>query len=199
MHDEIAQLDGWAGSQEVDNFQENQRDHWCLPETQGWTQKLEGESKKKLYRFLLAYITHFLILAYYDGALTMFFADDVPQLFTSKLELMEAYPEWKLNVMNGAQIFFQVKADNGNKIYQNYIQTMKDSPKEVLYETVEEGESKMKQRKNVRRHWNTIDWLVCLKMNLTFMYLDLIHPILSYFMGNKAKETLKVADWGSQG
>ena len=78
----------------------------------------------------------------------MFFADEAPQLFTSKLDMMKANPEWKLNVMNGAQIFFQVKADNGNEIYQKYIQTMKDSPNEVLYETVEEGVSKMKQRKN---------------------------------------------------
>ena len=36
MHDEIAQLDGWAGSQKVDNFQENQRGIDALPAKAKW-------------------------------------------------------------------------------------------------------------------------------------------------------------------
>ena len=36
--------------------------------------------------FFVAWINHFLIVAWYDGALTSFFADEVPTLFTSKME-----------------------------------------------------------------------------------------------------------------
>ena len=36
MHDEIAQLDGWAGLQKVDNFQENQRGIDALPAKAKW-------------------------------------------------------------------------------------------------------------------------------------------------------------------
>ena len=91
----------------------------------------------------VAWINHFLIVAWYDGALTSFFADEVPTLFASKMDMMKAYPDWKVNVKHDDQILFHIYADEGDETYQMYLQIMKDSPKELICEDFDEGIQRM--------------------------------------------------------
>ena len=94
--------------------------------------------------FFVAWITHFLIIAFYDGALTMFFADEGPSLFTTKKDMMKAYPDWKLNLQKGNEIHFHVFADEGDKEYQMYVQLLNDSPEEFYFQNQKEAIQRMK-------------------------------------------------------
>ena len=98
--------------------------------------------------FFVAWINHFLIVAWYDGALTMFFADEAPTLFTSKMDMMKAYPDWKLNVKHDDQLEFHVHADEGDETYQLYLQIMKDLPKELICEDFDECIQRMMNGQN---------------------------------------------------
>ena len=97
--------------------------------------------------FLVAWITHFLILGFYDGALTMFFADEVPALFTSKMDMMKAYPDWKLHFHKGDP-YVSVQADDGDEVYQKYAQIIKDAPNELLFDNIGDAIQRMKSGQN---------------------------------------------------
>ena len=100
--------------------------------------------------FFVAWITHFLILGFYDGALTMFFADEVPALFSSKMDIMKAYPNWKLHFRRDDDLFMmiQIHADDGDEVYQKYAQVMKDSPNELLFDDIGDGIQRMENGQN---------------------------------------------------
>ena len=55
--------------------------------------------------------TFFLLLnAFYGGALTMFFTSEASIPFTSKEDVMKAYPNYVLQMMDGNDVFFQYRA-----------------------------------------------------------------------------------------
>ena len=57
-----------------------------------------------------SWIFFVLINAFYGGALTMFFASEPTLPFSSIEDIMMAYPDWKLKMMNGNDVHFQYKA-----------------------------------------------------------------------------------------
>ena len=97
--------------------------------------------------FFVAWITHFLILGFYDGALTMFFADEAPPLFASKMDIMKAYPDWKLH-FHRQDPYVYIQADDGDEVYQKYTQIMKDSPNELLFDNIGDAIQRMKSGQN---------------------------------------------------
>ena len=51
-----------------------------------------------------------LLNAFYCGALTMFFSSEFRIPFISIEDVMNAYPSWKLKMLNGNDVHFQYKA-----------------------------------------------------------------------------------------
>ena len=51
-----------------------------------------------------------LINAFYGGALTMFFTSEPKLPFSSIEDLMRAYPDWNLKMMDGNDVHFQYRA-----------------------------------------------------------------------------------------
>ena len=52
-----------------------------------------------------------LIHAYYGGALTMFFANEIDPPFKNLREVLQAFPRWNLIFPSGMEILFKVPAD----------------------------------------------------------------------------------------
>lgn len=48
-----------------------------------------------------------LVEAYYGGALTMFFTSEVTLPLETMTDVLEAYPTWRLKIMNGMEMEFQ--------------------------------------------------------------------------------------------
>ena len=62
----------------------------------------------------VAYLSYFLVIIYYGGALKMFFTAVVPNPFNSRSDVMRAYPEWKLKFRTGNFRLFMNKAEVGH-------------------------------------------------------------------------------------
>ena len=80
-----------------------------------------------------------LLNAYYGGALTMFFTSQITIPFESIEDVMESYPTWKLKMMVGNDVYFQYKALEGNKLYQEFWDRVKNKPSEAIYQTMADG------------------------------------------------------------
>ena len=63
-----------------------------------------------------------LINAFYSGALTMFFTMDFQLPFETMTEVLEAYPNWKLRVLNGNEVIFYNLALHRGKLYQEFFE-----------------------------------------------------------------------------
>ena len=55
-----------------------------------------------------------LIHAYYGGALTMFFANEIIPPFKNLRDVLQAFPEWNLVFTSGLEVYFKVPADQVN-------------------------------------------------------------------------------------
>ena len=51
------------------------------------------------------------INAYYGGALTMFFANDISPPFENLRDVLKAFPKWNLIFPSGLEMFFKVPAE----------------------------------------------------------------------------------------
>ena len=110
----------------------------------------------------IAWISHLLIMANYDGALTMFFTDEITASFESELDILKSYPNWILNAQAASQTQLIVNAEAGNVYYQMYVELMKDDPNKFLYKSVKEGVKRMnssqiaiyENEKRLRRYYN---------------------------------------------
>jgi hypothetical protein len=128
--------------------------------------KISGNNQSRLWGTKLitsvGWMAHVLIIGYYDGALTMFFTDEITASFESELDILKSYPDWILNVRDGGQTHLHVKADAGNNYYQMYVELMKNFPSKMLYKNVVEGVNRMKsgqtaiyeEKKNLRQYYN---------------------------------------------
>ena len=62
--------------------------------------KISGKNQYKLsstkWMISLAWISHLLIISYYDGALTMFFIAESTIPFLTIRDVLKVFPEWKL-------------------------------------------------------------------------------------------------------
>lgn len=76
-----------------------------------------------------AWFFFLLLNAYYGGALTMFFTSEVSIPFNTIYDVMKAYPEWKLKMMNGDDVYFQYKALEGDVLYKEFYDRVKTNPK----------------------------------------------------------------------
>ena len=63
---------------------------------------------------LSLWIFFVLIHAYYGGAMTMFFANEIVPPFRNLRDVLQAFPEWNLVFTAGLEVYFKVPADQVN-------------------------------------------------------------------------------------
>ena len=88
-------------------------------------------------RFVRASGWYFMMLLeiYYSGALTMFFSTEVTAPFETIRQVMQAYPDWKLQCQMGMEVFFVYQAEDGDPDYVNFWERVQNAPDETVFES----------------------------------------------------------------
>ena len=83
----------------------------CLPYffIRDWD-NMSANSITKLSLWLFFVLIH----AYYGGAMTMFFANEIIPPFKNLRDVLQEFPEWNLVFISGLEVYFKVPADQVN-------------------------------------------------------------------------------------
>ena len=92
----------------------------------------------------IAWLTFFLVMVHFEGALTMFFTTEISVPFESRTEGMKAYPEWKTMIRKGNDRMFRELSEQGIPIYIDYWDRMQNDPTSVFYKNIKDGVQLMK-------------------------------------------------------
>ena len=87
----------------------------------------------------------FLLEVYYSGALTMFFSTEITVPFENMRQVMQAYPDWKLQMMHGMQVFFIYHVQDGDPDYVGFWDRVENLPDETTFSTFDEGVRRMQE------------------------------------------------------
>ena len=79
-----------------------------------------------------------IILAYYEGALIMFFSSETAWDFDTIKDVMKLYPHRKLMVREGYDIHYQQYVNSGDNDYVEFWDRVKNNPEETVFTTVDE-------------------------------------------------------------
>jgi hypothetical protein len=77
-----------------------------------------------------------LILAYYEGALIMFFSSGTTVVFDNIKDVMNLYPHRKLMMRKGYDIYYLNYVNSGDKDYIEFWDRVKSNPEETVYADV---------------------------------------------------------------
>ena len=80
-----------------------------------------------------------LVNAFYGGALTMFFSSEITIPFEGIRDVIRAYPDWKLKMMDGNDALFQPRALAGDVDYGAFWKRVEDDPEESIYANIVAG------------------------------------------------------------
>ena len=90
----------------------------------------------------IAYLTvsffFMLVLAYYEGALIMFFSSNTSSVFDDIKGVMSLYPDRKLMVREGYDVYYLEKVESGDKDYVEFWNRVKNNPEETVFTNVED-------------------------------------------------------------
>ena len=113
---------------------------------QSWTLQ-NAQVFHKLSRILivLTWFCYMLIEIYYEGALTMFFSTKSKNPFENIRDVMRAYPNWKLLMQSGTDIYFLPYVESGDEDYTAFWKRVEENPKDSVYKGFEDT---VKERKN---------------------------------------------------
>ena len=98
---------------------------------------------------LFSWLFFLLINAYYGGALTMFFIGEETLLFNSIEDVMRSYPDWNLKYRAGNDIFWKVKANEGDPLYSEFWERVTSNQEEYTFQNLEEGLNLIKNERSV--------------------------------------------------
>ena len=98
-----------------------------------------GESNS--YRMVIAITFLFFMLTeiYYSGALTMFFSTAPKMPFETIEEVMRKYPDWKLMMRYGNDVYYINKVQEGDPDYVAFWDRVINEPDESVFKSVGEG------------------------------------------------------------
>ena len=88
----------------------------------------------------------FLILilnGFYDGALTMFFAQELEVNFNSESDLLKD-PDWEYHIRKAEMVFIIDRAERGNELYQKKYDLVKANRDKYIFNSIEEGIERIK-------------------------------------------------------
>ena len=88
----------------------------------------------------IAYVTvsffFVLILAYYEGALIMFFSTDNAIVFDDIKDVISLYPQRKLMMREGYDIYYLSHVESGDKDYVEFWNRVQNQPKESVFSSL---------------------------------------------------------------
>ena len=90
------------------------------------------ERASRLVVFLM-WFCYTLVEIYYEGALTMFFSTESQNPFENIREVMRAYPDWKLLMQEGTDIYFMPYVESGDEDYKKFWKRVEETPEEAVY------------------------------------------------------------------
>ena len=93
----------------------------------------------------LTWFCYMLIEIYYEGALTMFFSTKSRNPFENIRDVMKAYPDWKLLMQSGTEIYFLPFVESEDVDYTKFWKRVEETPDESVYNRFEET---VRKRKN---------------------------------------------------
>ena len=95
---------------------------------------------EKFHRFVVFLTWSFFVATeiYYEGALTMFFTTEIDIPFESIKDVMRAYPDWKLMMRYGNDVFYQHYVESGDSDYIEFWDRVLKNPKETVYYGIEQ-------------------------------------------------------------
>ena len=79
-----------------------------------------------------------LIVAYYEGALIMFFSTDTAFTFDTIKDVMALYPSKKLMMREGWDVYYKHYVNSGDKDYIEFWDRVKLIPEETVFTSVDE-------------------------------------------------------------
>jgi hypothetical protein len=89
-----------------------------------------------------------LLYAFYGGAMTMFFTNAKQINFQDTVDVIRAYPDWKLVIMIGAKSKIALKATH-DPDYANFWARIESSPEETTFYSIEQGLNRIANKKAV--------------------------------------------------
>ena len=107
--------------------------------------------EKVSFKMAVTAMWYFMVLinAYYSGAMTMFFTTDLEIPLKTTQDVIRAWPDWKLLLRNGDDVFIYSFADNGDADYLAYWNRLKANREENEYGPISEGVEKIRSGKYV--------------------------------------------------
>lgn len=117
--------------------------------------------------------------------MTSFFADDIPPTFESQRQLLESYPEWKLNIRLSFSNWLVNRAEEGDKSYQRYVELIENEPENFIFDTIEEGMQRINKNGKIAVLVGTKSIRKYFKDNP----FDLRPQILTFLMGTMRVKT----------
>ena len=98
---------------------------------------------------ITAWLFFLLLNAYYGGAMTMFFANDITLPFKNIRDVMRTYPEWKLLMMQGTEISYVPYVEMGDPDYGAFMDRVSSNPEDLTFNTMEEGIARLRNGRTV--------------------------------------------------
>ena len=99
-------------------------------------------------QMMLVLCWYFFVLlnAYYGGAMTMFFTSESKLPFETERDVIKAYPEWNIMLLEGNDMLFKSRAISGDQEYVNFVDRLQENHK---YSSVKEGLRKLLEGQNI--------------------------------------------------
>ena len=93
--------------------------------------------------------TFLLLEVFYSGALTMFFSTELSLPFETIVDVMRAYPDYKLITQTNNQIYFIYKVEEGDPDYVAFWDRFLNNPEETIFKKTQEALQRMETERVV--------------------------------------------------
>ena len=106
-----------------------------------------GQSQQTSLRMIATVGWVFMLITingYFDGALTMFFADEGGIEFESQRDILNAFPDWTL-IMRKTHLSHMIGLAEEDELYKEYTAQIEKDPKKFFVKNVKEGIERMKE------------------------------------------------------
>ena len=95
-------------------------------------------SKTNRIIVFIAWACFLLIEIHFEGTLIMFLSTEIQIPFHSIRDVMQDYPEWRLLMRSGFEVYYIDHVDTGDKDYTNFWDRVKTRPKENTFVGIED-------------------------------------------------------------
>ena len=114
---------------------------------QGYIYSYKDQEKPTSLKLVRSAGWYFMMLMeiYYSGALTMFFSTEMSVPFENMRQVMQAYPDWKLQMAHEMRVFFVYKVEEGDPDYVKFWDRVENLPGETVFAEMDEGIRRMRE------------------------------------------------------